>query len=245
MLAFLVILMATPPLSAAFREVSETFDKDTMPVHSDPELEAIRERRAARKKKGISLQDCFAETAKTEILSENNTWRCPRCKEERMASKTLEIYTVPDILIVHLKRFGGSRAFHNSKLTELVDFPIEGLDVGPWIGLKEDKEAVYDLFAVDNHYGGLGGGHYTAFAQNFYDKRWYEYNGTSPLLSRTPCPSSPNDTLTLNRLRRFHPPTHRRHLRRRLPPLLPPPLLYPFRPAIPPRHREPSARSRL
>lgn len=167
----------------------EMFDKDTMPVHSDPELEAVRERRAQRKKRGISLQDCFAETAKTEILSENNTWRCPRCKEERMASKTLEVYTVPDILIIHLKRFSGSRAFHNSKLTDLVDFPIEGLDVGPWVGLKDDKGTVYDLFAVDNHYGGLGGGHYTAFAQNFYDKHWYEYNGTSLVPNCRPEPN--------------------------------------------------------
>jgi len=36
---------------------------------------------------------------------------------------------------------------------------------------------IYDLIAVDMHYGGLGGGHYTAYAQNFMNKTWYEYNG--------------------------------------------------------------------
>ena len=29
----------------------------------------------------------------------------------------------------------------------------------------QDKAPVYDLFAVSNHFGGLGGGHYTAYAQ--------------------------------------------------------------------------------
>ena len=43
---------------------------------------------------------------------------------------------------------------------------------------KEDgKEEIYDLIAVDDHWGGLGGGHYTAFAKNFFDDEWYEYNG--------------------------------------------------------------------
>ncbi|WFD20311.1 ubiquitinyl hydrolase 1 [Malassezia caprae] len=38
---------------------------------------------------------------------------------------------------------------------------------------------VYDLYAVDNHFGGLGGGHYTAFAKNPLDGRWYNYDDSS------------------------------------------------------------------
>lgn len=142
----------------------------------DPELADKKAKRAARKKHGITLEDCFAETAKGEILSEENAWYCNRCKELRRASKTLEIWTLPDILVIHLKRFSANRGFRD-KIDVLVDFPTEGLDLSDRVGLKEGKETVYDLFAVDNHYGGLGGGHYTAFAQNFYDKQWYEYNG--------------------------------------------------------------------
>lgn len=36
--------------------------------------------------------------------------------------------------------------------------------------------AVYDLWGVVNHYGGLGGGHYTASALNMIDNRWYEFS---------------------------------------------------------------------
>lgn len=155
---------------------SETVHKYMDPTQ-DQELEDKISKRQARKKHGISLDDCFAETAKTETLSEENAWYCGRCKELRRADKTLEIWTVPDILVVHLKRFSGER-YRRDKVDILVDFPTEGLDLSGRVGLKEDgKECVYDLFAVDNHYGGLGGGHYTACAKNFFDGKWYDFNG--------------------------------------------------------------------
>lgn len=142
----------------------------------DKELQAKKAKRAARKKNGLTLEECFAETSKSEVLSEDNAWYCNRCKELRRATKTLEIWTAPDILVVHLKRFSSHRVFRD-KVDALVDFPIEGLDLSERVGLAEGKDLVYDLFAVDNHYGGLGGGHYTAYAKNFFDQQWYEYNG--------------------------------------------------------------------
>ena len=36
---------------------------------------------------------------------------------------------------------------------------------------------IYDLYAISNHYGGLGGGHYTAYAKN--DSKWYQFNDSS------------------------------------------------------------------
>lgn len=142
----------------------------------DPELQAKKAKRAARKKNGITLEECFAETSKSEVLSEDNAWYCNRCKELRRATKTLEIWTAPDILVVHLKRFSAHRTFRD-KIEAFVDCPLEGLDLTGKVGLPEDKSLIYDLFAVDNHYGGLGGGHYTACARNFYDEKWYDYNG--------------------------------------------------------------------
>ena len=161
-------------------------DGKGLPLVKDPEVDAKKTRREARKKHGIHLDDCFVETGKREVLSEDNAWYCNRCKELRRATKTLEIWTIPDILVVHLKRFGGNRSFRD-KIDVFVDYPIEGLDMTERVGLKEDgKEYVYDLFAVDNHYGGLGGGHYTAMAKNFYDGLWYDYNGASPSHRNTP-----------------------------------------------------------
>lgn len=144
----------------------------------DPTLQAKQKARQLRKKHGIALDDCLDEFEKKEILSEQDMWYCPRCKKHRRASKKFDLWKTPDILVVHLKRFCSS-ASGRDKLDIHVDFPVEGLDLTKRvINQEEGKEEVFDLIAVDDHWGGsLGGGHYTAFAKNFIDGEWYEYNG--------------------------------------------------------------------
>jgi ubiquitin carboxyl-terminal hydrolase 4/11/15 len=153
---------------------------DDPPTLPDPELDEKRKIRNSRKKNGVTLGDCLDEFGKAEILSENDAWYCPRCKEHRRASKQFQLWKAPDILVIHLKRFSAQGRFRD-KLDVLVDFPIEGLDLSTRLAVPDPggKSPIYDLIAVDNHYGGLGGGHYTAYAQNFLDteKTWYEYNG--------------------------------------------------------------------
>ena len=148
-----------------------------IPIMEDVELKAKKSARAQRRKNGITLDECLAEFGKEEILSEQDMWYCPRCKEHRRASKKFELWKTPDVLIMHLKRFSSS-GYRRDKLDVLVDFPMEGLDLSSRVIENEDgKTMIYDLFAVDDHWGGLGGGHYTAFAKNFFDDNWYEYNG--------------------------------------------------------------------
>lgn len=43
------------------------------------------------------------------------------------------------------------------------------------LNLTRDK-VVYDLYAVVNHFGALGAGHYVAYAKNPKDKKWHCYN---------------------------------------------------------------------
>jgi ubiquitin carboxyl-terminal hydrolase 4/11 len=147
---------------------------DTLP---DPELDKTQQLRAKRRKHGITLENCLDEFEREEVLSENDTWYCPRCKQHQRASKKFDLWKTPDIMVVHLKRFSSS-GWRRDKLEVLVDFPIEGLDLTERVLHKEDgKTEMYDLIGVDCHWGGLGGGHYTAHAKNFVDNQWYSYNG--------------------------------------------------------------------
>ena len=84
-------------------------------------------------------------------------------------------------MIIHLKRFKG-----NHKIDTLVDFPLKGLDMNKYIrGEQKNKENKYDLFGVAHHYGGMGGGHYVASCQNYFNKKWYNFND-SQVTSETP-----------------------------------------------------------
>ena len=79
----------------------------------------------------------------------------------------MEVYKLPNYLIIHLKRFshrGGM--FGSRKITELVDFPVENLNMKRHVVNPDDKSVIYDLYGVSNHYGSMGGGHYTAFCKN-------------------------------------------------------------------------------
>lgn len=143
-----------------------------LPTLADPELAAARQRRDERRRAGIHLEDCLDEFAKEEILSASDPWYCPRCKEQRRASKKFELWKSPDILVIHLKRFSSSRSFRD-KIDVQIQCPVEGLDLTHRVGDAGGKQQIYDLFAVDNHYGGLGGGHYTAYVKNWVDSKWY------------------------------------------------------------------------
>ncbi|KAL4474713.1 hypothetical protein ABPG72_002306 [Tetrahymena utriculariae] len=131
------------------------------------------------------LYDCIDAFVKKEQLEKGNEWYCSKCKRHVLASKQMEIYNTPKILIVHLKRFksGNVRNFGRyyfesggKKINDLIDFPIENLDMTKYVLGSNGKPQIYDLFAVSQHYGSMGGGHYTACAQNFLNKRWYNFN---------------------------------------------------------------------
>jgi ubiquitin carboxyl-terminal hydrolase 4/11/15 len=111
-----------------------------------------------------------------EVLDEHNEWFCSECKKHVRATKTYQLYKTPDYMIIHLKRFK-QRGYWNDKLTTMVEFPVEGLDMTPYvINQTGCYSMMYDLYAISNHYGGLGGGHYTAFAKNGED--WHEFDDT-------------------------------------------------------------------
>ena len=58
-----------------------------------------------RAKKSLNLKACFAGLSAEEVLSGDDQWYCNVCKEHRDITKKLEIYSVPKILILQLKRF--------------------------------------------------------------------------------------------------------------------------------------------
>ena len=54
-----------------------------------------------------------------------------------------------------------------NKLDTFVNFPVHNLDLNKYLKHKPctTESYVYELYAISNHYGGLGGGHYSAYAK--------------------------------------------------------------------------------
>lgn len=57
---------------------------------------------------------------------------CPTCKQHQLATKKLDLWMLPETLIIHLKRFSYTK-FSREKLDTLVEFPIRS-GLGPWPG---------------------------------------------------------------------------------------------------------------
>lgn len=127
------------------------------------------------RQEAVSLFSCLEAFLTEEPLGPDDMWYCPRCKEHRQATKKLDLWKLPDILVVHLKRFSYSRYLKN-KLDTFVNFPIGNLDLSKYVKSKDGQSHVYELYAISNHYGGLGGGHYTAYAKLIDENRWYHFD---------------------------------------------------------------------
>jgi ubiquitin C-terminal hydrolase len=48
--------------------------------------------------------------------------------------------------------------------------------ISQYVQRSEGHKPEYQLFAVSNHYGNLGGGHYTAYARQTDDGKWYSFD---------------------------------------------------------------------
>ncbi|KAK8915991.1 Ubiquitin carboxyl-terminal hydrolase 9 [Platanthera zijinensis] len=129
------------------------------------------------KQEALTLFSCLETFMKEEPLGPYDMWYCPGCKEHRQATKKLDLWRLPEILVVHLKRFSYTRYLKN-KLDKFVNFPVRGLDLSKYVmnNSAPPQSHLYDLYAVSNHYGGLGGGHYTAYAKLIEGNSWYHFD---------------------------------------------------------------------
>ncbi|KAF2604714.1 hypothetical protein F2Q70_00028424 [Brassica cretica] len=122
----------------------------------------------------ISLISCLEEYLAEEPLGPDNMWFCPQCKKQRQANKKLDLWKLPEILMFQLKRFRTSKYFLK-KIDAFVDFPVDELDLSKYV--ENGESCLYELYAVCNHDGGIGLGHYTAYAKMIDDdNEWYCYD---------------------------------------------------------------------
>ena len=131
------------------------------------------------------IHECFDKFSEKETID----LKCDNCGEKSQTSQ-IELWRLPDILVVHLKRFYNERNYLN-KIDSLIKFPIKNLNMSTLMlnskknsGLcikNSENNFFYDLFAVVNHNGSISSGHYTTYCLN-EDEKWLFFDDDKTFL---------------------------------------------------------------
>jgi ubiquitin C-terminal hydrolase len=137
---------------------------------------------------GDSLYDSLDSFIKTEQLDEDNKLLCEKCNKQNQSNKHNLFWSVPKVLVIQFKRFKTNEYGQiTSKNNSYIEYPTENFDMFKYIDNESPykKHYNYKLYAVNSHIGFIHGGHYTTTALNQYNKKWYIFNDSDPLIETT------------------------------------------------------------
>jgi hypothetical protein len=126
-------------------------------------------------KPAITIYDCFDEFTKYEVLEKDNAWLNEKTGQKEDVKKGITFWNFPNILVLTMKRFSPCG---QHKVTNMIDFPVTGLDLSKYVSGYNRGNYVYDLYGVCNHTGNVMGGHYTSFVKNARGE-WALFNDTN------------------------------------------------------------------
>lgn len=139
-----------------------------------------------------TIYDCFdLYTSEEQLIGENQYVVDETTREKVNATKRILFWSLPNVLIIDLKRFivSGNKMF---KYTGNVGFsPTERLDLSKYVVGYNSASYKYELYGVCNHMGGLMGGHYTAYIKKS-GGQWWHFNDASVSQMKEDAVCSPN-----------------------------------------------------
>jgi len=134
-------------------------------------------------KNELTLDDCLEfNYCSKEFLTNKDQYQCTNCKSYNDAEKVTYIWELPELLIIHFKRFSNEmigRMCRMRKDGAFVKYPLKSLDMSKYLSKYNKKSAMYDLYGVVHHHGSLNGGHYTASCRSFINQEWFNFNDSS------------------------------------------------------------------
>lgn len=121
-----------------------------------------------------NVTDALQEYLAEEQLTGDDQWFCERCKRKVDARKKIDLWELPPVLVVHLKRFEFDAASERfRKIGHLLSAPLT-LDLSEYCSSEQAQGARYEVTCVANHKGRFGSGHYTAVC--CVGERFFEFD---------------------------------------------------------------------
>lgn len=146
-------------------------------------------------KGNTDIAESLISYIKSETLEKDNAYQCDNCSKKVTAEKREILTTLPNILLVHLKRFELNFDGGNSKVNNYFEFPqdlnLEAFTKPPRfkdgpsadLGKNEPKTLpksyyTYKLRGVIVHSGSINHGHYYSFIRDSErsEDYWLEFN---------------------------------------------------------------------
>lgn len=89
-----------------------------------------------------------------EKLGADDAWYCPNCQKHQQATKKFDLWSLPEMLVIHLKRFSYNR-YWRDKIDTVIEFPIKvrlnavlGSDRSP---RSQDRINIIRFFSEPGH----------------------------------------------------------------------------------------------
>ncbi|XP_054152537.1 uncharacterized protein LOC128951309 [Oppia nitens] len=128
--------------------------------------------------KNIKLEDCINSYLAVQRMDDQQN--CPNCNIDVNPTEQNQVLHAPNVLLLQVRtsisQQRGSYYRYNSQPD--CQFPMELDFTSHVVGYNKANgpQHVYDLLAISNYTGSSYSGHYTAYAKNHINKKWYEFN---------------------------------------------------------------------
>eukprot|EP00933_Yihiella_yeosuensis_P073593 TRINITY_DN82304_c0_g1_i1.p1 TRINITY_DN82304_c0_g1~~TRINITY_DN82304_c0_g1_i1.p1 ORF type:complete len:471 (-),score=84.71 TRINITY_DN82304_c0_g1_i1:145-1557(-) len=134
------------------------------------------------------VTDAIAQYLEAEHLTGDEQWHCEKCKKKVDATKKIDLWKLPPVLVLHLKRFEFDPKTQKFEKTDnRLNMKLQGLDLQEFCSSPQRDGSIYNVAGVANHSGVYGNGHYTATCRtggrgsgtwyHFCDSNVKEYSG--------------------------------------------------------------------
>jgi len=125
------------------------------------------------------LSQCLERYFGKNVLEDSQKWNCPNCKNKQRSERSMQVWSLPPVLVICLKRFAMKNGGLNKNNIN-VKFEVESLDMSPYSHENSESKrgSHYKLYAVTNHEGLLNQVHYTS-AVHTRETGWLKFDDQS------------------------------------------------------------------
>ncbi|KAJ8037771.1 Ubiquitin carboxyl-terminal hydrolase 43 [Holothuria leucospilota] len=119
-------------------DIIHLFSERSVDVHIAEHEDYRRLKSSHSRPVHATLQECLDVFTQEEKLAADNAWQCMNCRKPQQCTKKLSLWSLPDILVIHLKRFKQT-SISRQKLSTMVEFPVNGLDLSSYVEQNQNQ----------------------------------------------------------------------------------------------------------